>query len=47
MIFRKHKETAKRSIKYYVPMRAMLNRCKIVQDDLMFQSMQEIHDFLF
>ena len=47
MLFKKHKETARRSIKFYVPMRAIFNRLKIVQDDLAFQSMQEIQDFLF
>lgn len=47
MIFKKHKETARRSIKFYVPMRAIFNRIKIIQDDQTFQSMQEIQDFLF
>ena len=27
-------------------MRAFMQRCKIVQDDMLFQSLQEIHDFL-
>jgi hypothetical protein len=30
MLFKKHKETARRSIKFYVPMRAIFNRHKIV-----------------
>lgn len=47
MIFRRHKETMKRGVKFYVPIKALLFRVKLVQDDSHFQSMQEIHDFLF
>ena len=33
-VFRKHKETMRRGIKFNVPIRALMMRCKIVQDDL-------------
>ena len=47
MIFKKHKETLRRGAKFYVPIKALMYRSKLVQDDFQFQTMQEIHDFLF
>lgn len=45
-IFRKHKETVKRGIKFNVPLRSFMQRCKIVQDDQLVLSLQEIHDYV-
>ncbi len=33
MIFKKHKETLRRGAKFYVPIKTMMYRCKIVQED--------------
>lgn len=36
MIFRRHKETVRRGVKFYVPIRALMFKSKLVQDDLSF-----------
>jgi len=37
----------RRGIKFYIPNKSLMNRCKLTQDDLSFGNMQEIHDYLF
>ena len=46
-IFAKNKETVRRGIKFYVPIKVLMLRAKLSQDDLTFGSLQEIHDYLF
>jgi hypothetical protein len=44
--FRSHKDTVRRGVKFYVPIKALVFRAKLNQDDQQFQSLQEIYDFL-
>ena len=46
-VFKKHKETLRRGIKFYVPIKVLMFRSKMSQDDLQFANLQEIHDYLF
>jgi hypothetical protein len=35
-LFRKHKETVRRGVRFYVPMKALISRAKITQEDMQF-----------
>jgi len=41
-----HKETLRRGVKFYTPIRVMMRRVQLSQDDLPFTNLQEIHDYL-
>eukprot|EP00347_Sterkiella_histriomuscorum_P010775 403374964 len=45
-IFQKHKESIRRGLKFSVPIKCLLQRCKLTQDDNQFGQMIEIHDYL-
>lgn len=46
MIFNKHKETMRRGVKFYVPIKLLMPGNKLIQDDLTFTDLQETHDYL-
>ena len=46
MIFKKHKESARRGVKFYAAPQVLCPGSKLVQDDLTFGDLQETHDYL-
>lgn len=46
-IFSRQKETWRRGIKFYTPIKVVMHLIRINQDDLSFTNLQEVHDYLF
>jgi len=46
MLLKRHKESARRGIKYYAAPQVLFASCKLVQDDITFGDLQETHDYL-
>ena len=46
MLFKKHKESARRGVKFYAAPQVLFPGSKLVQDDLTFGDLQETHDYL-
>ena len=38
-VFKKHKETLRRGVKFYVPIKVLMQRSKLTQDDLSFANL--------